>query len=323
MAQLGEAIAAPSFLSDEDHNEKTCPWHDEAAKTDAKPMEKADPETDTVVPSMPDNDGGTLGKNLIKSGSKKPEDELTLEYARDERLTYKEGKKNKSVQTYTDKKTETFKLQYAPHHLIPGNESLSESLLVVYLGDDNVIKNFNKENHVSKIKDKQTVGYDVNAAENGVWLPSPYALSMSNQWPSIPGKEYILKVRGEEVFGKTVSFQKAYVAAAIHKSGDRQFHMRHVNYSEEVKNVLNGIAGKLKLMSKGVCEIASKKKEDGKYEAPTGLVARLNVLSGQLNRLLTGPSWHAPFYADDNLMTDYVTTLEFVKGLKPEIEHIL
>ena len=322
MAQIGESIAAPSFISEEDHNEKTCPWHDDAPKADPKPMEKPDPETDTAVP-MPANDGGKLGKNLEKSGSKKPEHTLTLEYAPDERLTYKEGGKNKSVQTYTDKKVETFNLQYAPHHLIPGNESLSESLLVAYLGDDNVIKNFNKDKLSSKIKDKQTVDYDVNAAENGVWLPSPYALSMSNQWPSIPGKEYILKIKGEEVLGVTVSFQKAYVAAAIDKSGDRQFHMRHVKYSAEVKDVLDGIAGKLKLMTKGACDVASKEKDDGKFEAPTGLVGRLNILSNQLKLLLTGPSWHAPFYADDNLMTEYVATLKLVEGLKPKIEHVL
>lgn len=320
MVQLGELIAAPIFFSEEDHNEKTCPWHEEAPKADAKPMEKPDPETDTAAPSMPENDGGTLGRYLEKSGKKKPEHTLTLEYAPDELLTYK---KNKSVQTYIDKKTETYKLQYAPHHLIPGNESLSESLLLAYLGDANVIKNFNKKKLTSKIKDNQTVGYDVNAAENGVWLPSPYALSMSNQWPSIPGKEYILKIKGKEVLEVTVSFQKAYVAAAIHESGDCQFHMRHSKYSAEVRDVLDGIAGKLKLMTKGVCEIASNKKNDDKFEAPTGLVSRLNVLSKQLERLLTGPSWHAPFFADDNLMTDYVTTLEFVEGLKPTIEHIL
>ncbi len=46
-------------------------------------------------------------------------------------------------------------------------------------------------------------------------------------------------------------------------------------------------------------------------------------LSMQLKSLLTGPSWHPPFYADDNLMAEYVTTLERLKGPKPKIEQVL
>ena len=123
--------------------------------------------------------------------------------------------------------------------------------------------------------------------------------------------------------GIAVSFQKAYIAAAIDKSGDRQFHMRHLNYSEEVKDILDGIAGKLQLMTKGLCDVASAEEEDGKFEAPKGLVSRLNIISRQLERLLTGPTWHSPFFGDDKLMKEYIATLELVRGLTPDITSAL
>lgn len=323
MTQLGESIKSPEFESTEDHNEKTCPWH---CKNDAKAeqMDEPNPETDTATPSMPENNGGKLGRNLEADGKVKPEHKVTLNYAFGEVLKYGPGEK-KSVQTYINTKTGTFDLQYAPHHLIPGNESLAESDLGVYLGDDTVITHFNKAGKASRIIDTQSVGYDINAAENGVWLPSPYALSMSNKWTSEDGKTYLLKMKREGDVEIAVSFQQAYVAEAIHISGGRQFHMRHKGYSNEVKDILNCIAAKLEKMENFACPIASdeKKKKDGKIEAPKGLVGRLNILSRQLERLLVGPSWHSPFYADNKLMEEYVKTLKDVKGLKPNITKIL
>ena len=121
--------------------------------------------------------------------------------------------------------------------MIPGNESLKGSKIVAYLGDNNVIKHY-KKGVSSKIKDDHTVGYDVNRAENGVWLPSPYALSMSNQWPSLIGVMVVKKRLGETVANETEAFKHAYVAEAIRVSGNDQFHMRHSDYSNEVRKGL-------------------------------------------------------------------------------------
>lgn len=165
--------------------------------------------------------------------------------------------------------------------------------------------------------------YDINSEDNGVWLPSPYALSMKNEWPSDDGKKRILKIKGKEYHNVAVSFQKAYVAAAIDISGNKQFHMRHADYSKQVHKVLDKISAKLDKMEAGACKVASDSKEDGLLDAPTGLVARLNVLSTQLKVLLTGPVWHQEYFGDDKLMTEYLSTYDEIKGLRADIVKVI
>lgn len=189
-------------------------------------------------------------------------------------------------------------LQWAPHHLIPGNASLKGSNIVPYLGDDTVIKKYGSG---SKIKKGQTVGYNVNAAENGVWLPSPYALSMKGKWPTNPADKL------------------AYVEAAIDQNGgNSQFHMCHTQYSLKVQTILDTLADKLEMLTdSGACDKADGKKDD-KFDAPQALVARLHGISGQMRRFLTGPVWRAPLFTDDTLMAAYIThkKMKVVKGLK-------
>jgi hypothetical protein len=146
---------------------------------------------------------------------------------------------------------------------------------------------------------------------------------MENEWPSEEGKKHILKMKGKEYQNVAVSFQKAYVAAAIEESGKRQFHMRHKDYSTQVQKVLDKIAAKMKVMEDGACKIASDSKKDGKIDAPLGLVARLNALSAQLKVLLIGPVWHEEYYGDDKLMTDYFSLVEAVTGLKADIVKVM
>jgi len=138
---------------------------------------------------------------------------------------------------------------------------------------------------------------------------------IKNKWPSEDGKKYV---------EHAVSFQEAYIAVAIKESGGKQFHMRHNNYSEQVKDVLDGIAAKMMMMMiEGECEIAADGEDDGKIDAPLGLVARLNALSAQLKVLLIGPVWHEEYYGDDKLMTDYFSLVEAVTGLKADIVKVM
>jgi len=156
-----------------------------------------------------------------------------------------------------------------------------------------------------------------------VLLPTPYALSNKNKWPSVDGKKYIFDYEGQKYVEHAVSFQEAYIAAAIKESGGKQFHMRHSDYSEQVKDVLDGIAAKMKKMIRGECNIAAESKEGGKIDAPLGLVARLNALLAQLKVLLIGPVWHKKYYGDDKLMTDYFSLVKAVKGLKADIVNVM
>jgi hypothetical protein len=294
--EIGEEISAPEFFDDEVHNTDTCPWHTASDGSAAK-MDATDPDEDTDA--MPPNDGGKLGRNLKADGEDPPgADEVTITYQKGALIKYTGGKKPKTVQTYAETDDEEpYALQYAPHHLIPGNESLKGSALVAFLGDDDVIGEF-AGGQASVIKKGLSAGYDVNRAANGAWLPSPYALSNKNGWPAAPGIQVIKKRGDARVAEQTEDFKTAYVAAAIEAAGDRQFHMRHNEYSEKVGEILAAMHVRLAKMATGLCPLAESSEADDKYAPPPGLKARLDVLSGNLRGFVQGPVWRAPLYTD-------------------------
>jgi hypothetical protein len=274
MPQIGESIAPPQFVQDAVH-----PWHDNEQQPDPKPMDaQADDEDSTqgsVLTPMPANNGGKLGDSM----GGKANTQISVKYP---------GESSPTPQP----------LQWAPHHLIPGNASLKNSAVVPYLGAKSVIGAFGSS---SKIKDKQTVGYNVNDAANGVWLPSPYALSMKGNWP------------------KTQDKKNAYVEAAIDSTGGKcQFHMCHTQYSNAVRDVLEELGSKLKLLTaSGKCDKANSSTSD-KFDAPMGLKPRLNKISAQMRRITSGPPagdpsptiWQPPF-TDDTLVPEYAR----IKGI--------
>jgi hypothetical protein len=297
MTQLGEAVEVADFVNDV-HTESTCPWHQEGPKNKKK-MAALDPDDD--IETMPPNDGGTLGRNLT-SAEKPKADSLLIKYAPGEVLTYEVGKKKKVIAAQSYEATLSgeeyeYDLQYAPHHLIPGNESLKGSELIAWMGDSDSISEFAGK-RTSRIKEGFSIGYDVNAAANGVWLPSPYALSMQNKWPAKPAILVTKKRKRAGVAAEMEDFKIAYVAASIAASGGRQFHMRHLKYSDKVVEILKTIAQRLSLMADGACPLVASSNDADKFDPPAGLVARLDVLSANLSRLLTGTVWRPPLFAD-------------------------
>lgn len=289
--ELGEAIKIELCIVGEEHSEKTCPWHSPKPKGQSVVMDEQLPNEDSNV--MPANIGSKLGNNI----GPRPSGTVKVKFKTvGKPLEFFLAGKAKEVSVYEQKsRADIYPLQYAPHHLIPGNESLKISKLLPFLGDENAIKNFGKSSHIKK---GLSVGYDVNQGENGVWLPSPYALSNTNMWPSDDGLVVIKERMGQEISGETESFRMAYVAAAITASGHKQFHMRHADYSAEVKRALNAMADRLKALSGGLCPVAAKSDGDGKIEPPMALPAKLNVLSGNLRRLVIGKIWRAPIFTD-------------------------
>jgi hypothetical protein len=310
--EIGESVDPPEFTiqNDDLHDENTCPWCQPKEKQGtSEELPKEDPPE--VVGSVPPNDGGKLGKNLEAAKNKEPRDTVTIVYRKGSVVRFESGKKTKELAVYektADDDSEDYEVQYAPHHLIPGNASLKGSAVVPFMGDDKSIAKY-KAGQASKIKDGGFIGYDVNCAENGEWLPSPYALSNRNDWPAEKAIEVVKKRHGLDLGPISEEFKAAYVAAAIEGSG-RQFHMSHRAYSEKVKAILDAVGRRLHLMSKGgVCPVAKESKsKDGKFDPPYGLVARLNVLSANLRRLVAGPVWRPPLYADDR-------TEEYAKDL--------
>jgi hypothetical protein len=323
MTQLGESVAPPEFLSGLDHSEDTCPWHNKSDAT-ASAMDATDGNDDGP---MPKNLGGKLGKNMLKAKDNEPAiDKISVSYeTTNQALKYTVTDKGKVKQRlqprFQDSNPKEYSLQYAPHHLVPGNESLKGNPLVAFLGDDDVIANF-KDQVASVIKKGKSVGYDVNRAENGVWLPSPYAISMgSNLWGNEAGLVALEAADGAAAVSLVHQFRAAYVAESIKASGGRQFHMRHVDYSELVSKILEKIAEKLCNMVEGACPLDKGNAGDDKIEPPMGLKGRLDALSGQMKTLLVGGIWRSPAFTDDLTLT-YANTLDKAAAT-PAVDKVL
>lgn len=334
--EIGEAVTDVSeFFSAEVHDEKTCPWH---ALGDAPPTQEMlpqEPDEDAEPPVplvgegalvkrmkaakdlppladklhlIPETDGGVLGKKLKSAEDvPPPADTVSLHFETGDVI--EQASKRVRTQSYNPHEDAfPYDLQYAPHHLIPGNESLKGSAVVPFMGDDNSIKNYKSPRMTSRIKDGRSIGYDVNAAENGVWLPSPYALSNKKLWPTGPGLAALLKGPDKEIGKQTTFFKLDYVAAAIEASGGRQFHMRHKPYSDKVRQTLQAMGERLKVMADVACPLAKNSKDQDKCAPPLGLTARLNALSENLRGLLTKSVWRPPLYTD-SLTEEYANTL--------------
>lgn len=327
MTELGEPISAPEFVSDELHSEKTCPWHEEKKPGEAKAMKEQHEDDDNLgVAPMDKNCGGDLGGNM---GAKSNET-LDIGYDDSGSLWYvaRGGKKKETAVYVRIKDSKPFPLQFAAHHLVPGNASLKGSAIVKYLGDDTVITNYKGKGVTSEIKKGQTAGYDVNCLQNGEWLPSPYALSMGGKdWPASEAIKAIVKKHGIEAGETAEEFKKAYAYAAMTNTG-KQFHLSHTIYSNEVRTTLGMIAAKIKEIVKPrkevICPYAQKKKDDDKLDAPGGLPGRLNALSSNLRRLVTGDVWRPPLYTDAVVATYFSDHLKKkAQALKGQIEKVM
>lgn len=175
------------------------------------------------------------------------------------------GVANITIRFNYQRKRYTEDVQFTAHHIIPGNEAWPTSEL-------------NKWIDHRKSEIVADIGYDVNAAYNGVDLPGHTAAS---GW-SDPG------------------FQTRYAFGAIvADKKKRQFHDRHAAYSDFVVKVLDKIATKLEMHPSPGC---GKKHCGGSkakpYDPPYSLLARLMDVALRLERKVTGDSrkWKEPVF---------------------------
>lgn len=168
---------------------------------------------------------------------------------------------------------ETTKIVPAAHHLLPGNASVNKA---------EALHKFMLWKGKNDLNFSGPIGYNINNAKNGVWLPGNYA------------------VREGTRFEKTWSefkkgFQNQYAKQAMKNAGSIQFHDAHRRYNSNVKKTLLDIAEKLDAKSnkgekcpvcgKDIPEDANKKKRP-----PYGLVQRLNYLSTEHQKALKHPA---------------------------------
>jgi hypothetical protein len=152
----------------------------------------------------------------------------------------------------------------AAHHLIPGNAALKNSAVMEYLHTDGMATG--------------NIGYNINSAPNGVWLPGNYAI---RPW-------------GDH--GASAAVNPQDFATASIDEWDAQFHDAHTDYNSFVLDVLDKIAKKIKKHETIWCPKAKKK---AKGDDPLfALVNRLHTVSGRMRRMLVFPTkaWRSNVY---------------------------
>lgn len=161
-------------------------------------------------------------------------------------------------------------VQYTPHHVIPGNEAWPETALLEWVD-------------AAKGTIKMDIGYDVNAASNGIDLPGIHGL--------------------DEGAWRGAAFQMRYAFAAMACSTPkRQFHDRHNTYSSFVVNTLDAIAEKMAPKSEEELPGCGAKHCGGAggkpYDPPLGLNGRLVGVSARLKEHLQGAesTWKMPLF---------------------------
>ena len=148
------------------------------------------------------------------------------------------------------------------HHCIPGGASLAKAT---------ALHDFMRKGGPFNLA--SDIGYDVNARENGVWLPANYGVRSQNDhytknWSSF-----------------SPTFKQQYAERAMAKASGAQFHDAHPKYSKNVLKTLEALAEKLgEPVDK--CPVCKKKYENG-VTPPFGLVGRLNQISSHHRRLIT------------------------------------
>lgn len=151
------------------------------------------------------------------------------------------------------------------HHLIPGNASLAKAM------KDGLDEYMSKDGPNNLESD---IGYDVNNASNGVWLPGNYAVRPDNE-------DYTQKWTAYDT-----SFKNDYAVRAM-KLTRVQFHDAHSKYNKNVLKTLRSLKEKMFLPTENKCPICGKE-NNKKTRPPYGLVARLNFVSLQHRQMLTG-----------------------------------
>lgn len=258
---VGEAVAVD--IASEKHDESCyfCNAKDEPA-TEENDLSDSYPEDEDLDGSLAEqvkfkNDASKLGRSL---GGKPHPKEIALAVP---------------AETTQEKwQHERFDVSVAAHHLIPGNASLKESNL------------FKSEEYLWKEgKAKGNIGYNINAAPNGEWLPGNYGVrpwgsggaSFQNNWRIGP---------------------REYAFAAIEAWG-AQFHDAHEIYSSFLISTLDEIYDKLEANKTLWCPKAKKKKPNPEERNPLYvLVSRLNTISARMKRMLILPTqnWKKNIY---------------------------
>lgn len=182
----------------------------------------------------------------------------------------------------------------AAHHLIPSGDALAKTGLLEWLiKKGTTAEAGTKTGSLKSVNGKvdNNVGYDVNGAENGVWLPGPYA--MRGIWTTFtaetePEDDPGGAGGGGEGPTETHPAQFEYAVVAMRKA-KAQFHDAHRPYSKFVLDALNLLAARMREITETAeCEKCRDKIKNSGPPAPYSLILRLNGVSKRLRGHLEG-----------------------------------
>jgi hypothetical protein len=254
MTQIGEAIAVAFVAPVKDgpcwYCEEKPDWP--ARKND----ETADPDTsdseseEGVPENDEDNDSSKLGQNLP------------------DRPNWKVTCPTKGVNV---------DVVAAAHHCVPGGAALAKAT---------DLHDFMREGGPFGLA--SDIGYSVNHAKNGVWLPGNYGVRA--------GTDHYTK----NWSGQTAAFKTEYANSAMDAAVPKQFHDAHSKYNKNVLQTLESVSEKLGEPDKK-CPVCDKKFD--KTRPPFGLVGRLDATSGQHRALITTLGANAKKYVGQGYYT--------------------
>lgn len=320
--EMGELAAFAASL-DEEFN-ADCPFADDKPGGNQAGKEHIEDDDRDDVEEMQKNDGGKLGQNLgqaepgdAEGGPFPSDDFLISEKPNDSRR----GRKSKvEIKQFKDASGGDFPFTVAAHHLLPGNAAgLTEESK--YKDDVGLFDFMAEEQKVTSsggntYEIAYNIGYDVNGAHNGVWLPGNYAIKTAKpkrtskkSGRTTPARVGTTPVPGTSWRGlgsEHEQWQYDYVAATCKAAGG-QFHDSHeCPYSENVRLWLEKIATRLHA-HQDTCEDCKKKKDGSKIPPPYRIKMRLFAMSRCLRGYVTGPpsAWKRPWFTSEKWSKKY------------------
>jgi hypothetical protein len=299
MTQVGELVTVSLGLSKAD-DEIKCPFSSGPPEKDVA-LEKENVGNDDVRHRQA-NSGGALGENLERVADAAwgrpgtwnrrfpPPRQSKAQRRRD---TTTDATLAVSLELHTGGSSKRdYPWKVAAHHLIPGNASLEKSAL---------FKRFMKKGGKvqagdRKFKIRTNIGYNVNGAHNGVWLPGNYGIRKKPV-----GVTWSTLSNGSKA-QRTWCFE---YAKAVMSRARGQFHDTHVDYSDNVLAALNKLSSVM-IDHMAVCEKECKKKCKGEVDPPYRLKTALYTMSRTLKSHVRGqpPTWRFPWYTSDRFKAD-------------------
>ena len=289
MTELVEQVAI-GLLPEE--TDASCPFADSTDGVGEVEPENVAEDDAPAATATQESNGGVLGANLLTGspgkggtvGGPSPPAEKNPDLRRDTRRT---GVKVKVPGT-THIATGAYGFTLAAHHLIPGDASLAPSKLKPLMTEGQSVEVIIKGGAKKQKTVRKHIGYNVNGAHNGVWLPGNYYIRASTS----PIKDKSWSDLGSDPWCRN------YVAA-VSKVAGGQIHDAHTQYSSAVEELLNKIAAILMQHECEKCEAAD-------INPPFRIKARLYATSEALKSQVTAApmAWKRPWFTSDRWRED-------------------